>query len=196
MTGGRLALALAVVIAGCGVPDQRHASRIADDQVPFGLLAGSEVAGVETTTSTIATAAPMAIFLVDGERLLATPRSLADDDATTLLDALLAGPTEQEEQRGIRSALVDPNVVKSVELDGRTAVIDLAASFTDTPPAEQRLALAQLTFTATEDPAVSATSFSLEGEPITVPRADGTSTEAPVSRADYATLVGPPAPAP
>jgi hypothetical protein len=189
MKRARSALFLAVSIAGCGVPNQRNASRIADDQVPFGLLGGSEVTSIDATTSTIAIAAPMAIFLVDGERLVAAPRSLNDDDATTLLDALLAGPTEQEEQRGIRSALVDPNVVKSVELHGGTAAIDLAASFTDTPAAEQRLALAQMTFTATEDPAVSATTYTLEGEPITVPRADGTSTEGPVSRADYAALV-------
>jgi hypothetical protein len=177
-----------LAVGACGVPSQGRATRIADDQVPSGLVGSSEADTAETTTSTIATAAPTAIYLVDGDRLIAAPRSLADDHAATLVESLLAGPSDLEEQRGIRSALVDANVVKSVELDGSTAVIDLAASFTDTPAAEQRIALAQLTFTATEDPEASAASFTLEGEPITVPRADGTSTDRPVSRADYATL--------
>jgi hypothetical protein len=187
-------IALVATVGGCGVPSQHTAKQIEPDQVPFGLLDETP-----TTDQTVGSTAPMTsqavVFLVDGDHLAPVVRDVPGGDAPNLIDALLTGPTSDESSNGLRSALADADVVKSTELDGSTAVIDLAPGFPDTPPAEQRVALAQLTFTATEDPRVRAVSFTLDGDPISVPRSDGSSSDGagcawhgPVSRSDYATI--------
>jgi spore germination protein GerM len=49
---------------------------------------------------------------------------------------------------------------------------------------EQLLALGQLVFTLTDQPGIGGVEFSLEGEPVDVPLADGTTQDGPVSRDD------------
>jgi spore germination protein GerM len=126
--------------------------------------------------------------LIDGDHLVAVDRSVSSRGAAALIDSLLEGPTDEEATEGIRSALESADVVSSVDQQGRQMAIDLTPAFTETPPTEQRLALAQLTFTATEDPVVREVAFTLDGEAISVPRADGTTSDGPVRRADYRSL--------
>jgi spore germination protein GerM len=55
---------------------------------------------------------------------------------------------------------------------------------------EQLLAVAQLVCTLTARPGVGPVSFTLEGAPVDVPTGDGSLTSGPVSRDDYADLLG------
>ena len=82
-------------------------------------------------------------------------------------------------------------VVNSANRLGSTVAIDLAGPFTDATASEQRLALAQLTYAMTEIPGIDAVTFTLDGEPTSVPRADGSASDGPLRRADYQ-LLGPP----
>jgi hypothetical protein len=179
-------LAALVLCAACSVPTQRNAERIGDDQVPFGLLEDSGNTSAASAASAPGTAT---IYLVDDDRLVPVHRAVSSGDASTLIDVLLRGPTEAESSDGVRSALVDVDDVNLIELSGTVATVDLAPRFTDAAPIEQRLALAQLTLTATEAPDVTTVRFSLDGQPISVPRADGTTSDGPVSRHDYASLL-------
>jgi spore germination protein GerM len=174
--------------AACSVPTQRNAERIDDDQVPFGLLEDSD-----STSPTSAAPAPgtAVIYLVEGDRLVPVNRAVPSTDASTMIDALLAGPTEAESSEGLHSALVDVDDVNLVETRGPVATVDLASGFTDAAPIEQRLAVAQLTLTATEAPDIATVRFTLDGSSISVPRADGTTSEGPVSRRDYVSLLQP-----
>jgi hypothetical protein len=189
----RVALVLLALhgLVACGIPAQTGATRVDDKAVPGGLLETPETTAVPETTARRPASVPARIYLIDGELLRGVRRTVADGTAMTLIDSLLVGPTDPEVDDGIRSALVSDEVVSSTELRGRTLAIDLRAEFADAPPTEQRLALAQLTFTATEDPLVNSVAFTLEGEPISVPRGDGTTSDGPVRRADYEALAPP-----
>jgi Sporulation and spore germination len=186
----RVALVLLTLhwLAACGIPTEDGATRVDDAAVPGGLLEPEETTAVPETTARQPATVPASIYLIDGELLLGVERTVSDGTAMTLIDSLLVGPTDAEAEDGIRSALVSDDVVSSTELRGRTLAIDLRAEFADAPPTEQRLALAQLTFTATEDPLVNSVAFTLEREAISVPRGDGTTSDGPVQRADYQTL--------
>jgi spore germination protein GerM len=84
---------------------------------------------------------------------------------------------------------VSPDIVTSVEQSGGSVRVDLAPAFAEIPAPEQRLALAQLTYTLTGLPRVASVIFTLDGEETSVPRADGTASDGPVTREDYEPLV-------
>jgi spore germination protein GerM len=50
------------------------------------------------------------------------------------------------------------------------------------------IALAEIVFTATGRPGVGQVSFSLDGRPVEVPRADGSLTSEPLARTDFREL--------
>ena len=190
----RVALVLLALhgLVVCGIPAQTGATRVDDKAVPGGLLETPETTAVRETTASRPASVPARIYLIDGELLRGVLRTVADGTAMTLIDSLLVGPTDPEADDGIRSALVSDEVVSSTELRGRTLAIDLRAEFADArlrPNSASRWH--NSTFTATEDPLVNSVAFTLEGEPISVPRGDGTTSDGPVRRADYQALAPP-----
>ena len=146
---------------------------------------------VSSTSSPTPPAAVTTVYFVRDEHLAGATRSVSAADPASVLAALVGGPTAEEEQSGLRSALVSDEVVNSANRLGSTVAIDLAGPFTDATASEQRLALAQLTYAMTEIPGIDAVTFTLDGEPTSVPRADGSASDGPLHRADYQ-LLGPP----
>jgi spore germination protein GerM len=84
----------------------------------------------------------------------------------------------------LRTALV-PDLTQIIAVDGELVTIDLDAEFNALAPTEQRLALAQITFAMTQIAAINRVKFLVAGQPASVPRGDGSSTDGPVSPADY-----------
>ena len=165
------ALVVGVAAWGCAVPTQHDATRIDDGQVPFDLLEGSasvpvqlnELAHAAGRVSRRSTSCETSTWPAQPARCpLRIPHQV--------LAALVGGPTAEEEQSGLRSALVSDEVVNSANRLGSTVAIDLAGPFTDATAGEQRLALAQLTYAMTEIPGIDAVTFTLGGEPTSVPR--------------------------
>ena len=185
------ALVVGVAAWGCAVPTQHDATRIDDGQVPFDLLEGSASVPVSSTSSPTPPAALTTVYFVRDEHLAGATRSVSAADPASVLAALVGGPTAEEEQSGLRSALVSDEVVNSANRLGSTVAIDLAGPFTDATASEQRLALAQLTYAMTEIPGIDAVTFTLDGEPTSMLRADGSASDGPLHRADYQ-LLGPP----
>lgn len=189
---GRLCAALVsaalVLAAGCGIATDDAPRELPEADVPFGLLAP------ESTTTTMALPArhtvSVRVFLVGaGNRLVAVVHEVpAPPGLSRALTALLDGPTEAESAGGLRSAISDQTRVLDVAVERRVATIDLGGGFTAIGGQEQILALAQFVFTATEQPAVDAVRFTLEGDPVEVPRGDGTLTQQPLRREDFAIL--------
>lgn len=185
----RLAAGLAVVLAAaaCGVPTESSPRPIAAKNVPFELLAPAT-----TTSSSVPQVAssPAVIYLISQDRIGPVPRQvLAPPVLSRVLSALLRGPTSEESQRGLRSALPRDIRVLSARVGAGVAVVDLSRELAGVAGSEQILALAQLVFTATEQPGVDAVRFALDGSPLEVPRADGTLTAEPLRRADFAALL-------
>lgn len=192
MSGRRLisvasASLLVLLAASCGVPTDAHPHTISSDDLPAALR------GTPSTTSTTA-AAPgvkvdVVVYLVNQDRLapvsrtLPTPVTLADR-----LETLLAGATPQDTQAGLRSAVAPETRLVGIDLVAGVADVNLSQAFVDLAGQEQIVAVAEIVFTATETPGVHGVRFRLDGERVPVPTGDGTLTDAPLTRDDYALL--------
>lgn len=182
-----LAGAFALAGAGCGVPLEDNARATPPDQVPYGLL--------EPGTSTSSTAAPSdgAVLYLVGQAGLAPVRRPVRSPVSVrvVVEALGQDPPPTEEGLGLRSVLAAEAFVLGARAATGVGRIDLAEQFRSLPEREQTLALAQLVLTATEVEGVDRVAFTLNGEPLDVPTADGTLRSGSVTREDYVSLLAP-----
>ena len=185
--GAALLGVLAAVAAACGVP-QDPAPRVLDaSALP------EELAAPATTTTSTEPPVPLQavhLYFVDGEALgepverdLATPAG-----PIAALEALIAGPTAEEASGGLTSVIPAETVVLSSDLTNGVLRVDLAEGALEQIEGElQRLAIAQLVYTATELSGIDWLWVLIEGEPRALPTDEG-DVEAPVGRAHYASL--------
>ncbi len=187
VTGRRMlaSLIVAVVALGaCGVSSEDSATKVPRDHVPFGLL--NQHSGASPTATT---GADTLLYFVKNGRLASVVRRIDPDPRLrTVLRELLRGPTKDEVDAGLHSALPEPNAVNRISDTAGTASVDLARAFSTLPSTEQLLALAQLVFTLTARPGIGQVRFTLRGESTEVPLANGSLVSTPVSRDDYAAV--------
>jgi spore germination protein GerM len=179
-------LAVVAVLAGCGVRAQDRAVPIDEQRVPFGLTAGSPGSPSELEPPE---AAP--VYFVEADGLVPTLRAVAGGLPGRVLRALLVGPTAQERTGGIGTALPSQDAVQLTDVHDGIAEVRLQPGFRDAVR-DEVAAIGQVVLTLTDLPEIEAVSFSVEGQPIAVPRADGTPTARPVGRADYEARLAPP----
>lgn len=186
--------AAGLALTACGVPTDRVPQSLSQRDVPFGLLA-SDVATTSTTVSSSPTALAT-IYLVakagERDRLQSVDR-LVPTPATVekVVRRLLTGPSDSEARRGLRTAVPAGTTILSAPVASAIATIDLSGAFVRGTSQEQIIALAQIVFTATALPGVVGVRFTLEGRPTEVPAGDGSLTQAPLGRANFASY-GPP----
>lgn len=182
---GSLLVAAAVVVA-CGVPLDSSARVTDADDVPYDLLAS-------TTTTVLGANAQgdeTSICLAINGSVLSVGRDRSGEPPLdTLLELVLAGPTEGEASLGLRSALSTAGMVNAVVPLGDMAQVQLGSDFALLPGDQQLLAVAQMTCTLTTQADVERVSFTLAGKDIEVPIEDGSIVSRPVTRADYAKLI-------
>lgn len=180
-----IAAAVGATMVACAVPAERRAHRVAADRVPFGLLDLDAPALLPTPAPGTAS---VTLCFVEGDRLAAVSQPTAGSSSPTrVVEALQAAP--EFGGRSLRTAVVDATVVRAVEVRAGIAAVDLRSSISSLGGPDQLLAVAQLVCTLTGLPGVGQVSFTLEGAPVEVPRADGSLVSAPVSRDDYASLL-------
>ena len=173
--------------SGCGVPTESRPRAIPQDRVP---------AALSTPPSTPPTTddrgdARFTVFLIDGKRLRPALRTAAGSvTPATRLEALRAGPTVDEVASGLGSALDEDTSIRISQVTGGVATLDLPPALAALVGSDQLLALAQLVFTLTEDPAIGEVIFTVDGKPVDVPVGDGTLTSRAVGRSDFPTLGG------
>ena len=202
MRGSRRHCLLVFVVAGlvaaCSIQDDAEPRAIDRAEVPFSLLATSTSTTTGAATPT-AVEVPTSIFLVDSDTELLTEvvRTVAPPaTARAGLEELLLGPTGEELARGLNSAIARSTMLLGVEGPVRGVVtVDLSDDLRNIGGQGQRLALAQVVFTATATPEVSGVLFAFEGKPSEVPNGQGVSTTEPLDRTDFATF-DPSAPVP
>lgn len=180
-----VALALALLlVAACGVGEEGSPRLREDDEVPFGLLDATTTTTTPSPSTVPAGGTP--ICLADEDDLIVVvPRA----PGSTLEERLASGPTDDEDELGLRSVLTDPAQVVGADVEDGVASIELAEDFGVATPSEQRLAIAQLVCTATRTPGVGQVAFTLGGTTLAVPTGDGALTEEPVSVDDYSDFV-------
>lgn len=188
---GALLTLIAVVTAGssCGIPPDRTARSLSADEVPYGLLDQGPPITSPPATAPAAGQVNVAVYFLRGERLQPARRAVPDPPTPArVINALLAGPTDDEAVGGMRTAINPATQATISRATVDVVAVDLTPDFAAVPGIEQRLALAQIVFTATAMGGVSGVRFSLAGAPIAVPLPDGTATAAPVGRDAFATL--------
>lgn len=183
-----LGLVIALVLGGCGVAEDGSAEVADADDVPFGLLDEERdpVGGVAPGRGSVV---DLYLYDPDEEQLAPVDDQLESTSLEDVLVALLdATPGDDPATRDLRSAIAETDVTIEAETDGGVAVIDLSEEFTDIGGTDQLIAIAQLVYTSTGRPGVGQVNFTLEGEPIEIPRGDGSITSGSVTRDDYRDL--------
>jgi hypothetical protein len=209
------ALSIGLVIgAACGTGDDGDFQRIDSDDL-FGLDQTTTTSFTTTTTTTVPASSvpiqtstsapttsiptePIELYFVSGNRLERVTRNLSRDPSATRVTTLLEeGPPPGEAGVGLRSFIL-PGLITTVRESGAGfATVDLAVEpFDDIEDRDQRLAIAQIVLTLTRRPGIGQVQFSLEGEPLAVPGADGVQTDPGelVSREDFEDLLVDPQP--
>jgi len=186
MMSWRTACAAVIVVSigvGCGVTTNDDVEVADADDVPFGLLEADRVPTALRPVN--GTVVQLYLFDSDSSALVPVTRQVSAAGIEAVAAELEAGPTASESFLGLRSALTDIDAIDSVDIDGSTALVDLNDSFTTLGGSDQIVAIAQLVFTVTEQPALDRLIISVNGETVEVPRDDGTLTRDPLTRADY-----------
>ncbi len=177
-----------LLAAACGIPLDTEPRILDASSIP------PELMDPTTTTlppETSAQSRTLRVFFVneDGvlssrEREFPTPVTLDEP-----LRSLFAGPTDDETELGLTSALPAETEILGIDLsDDGLLVLNLAEGTLEQIEGElQRLAIAQLVFTATELFGVEWVWVQIENEPRALPTDEG-DLETPVGRQHYASL--------
>lgn len=170
--------------AACGVQDDSSPRAMKPEDVPFDLLAPESTA----TTLEQGEGVGSTVWFVDNEGFLARSRREIAPPVTieAVLNELLAGVTDAEANNGLRTNIPAGTMLNDV--DGptdRLVTVDLSEEFLNVSREVQRLALAQVVFTATALPEVNRVLFQFAGRPVEVPGAGEELTSAPLTRADF-----------
>jgi spore germination protein GerM len=188
---GALLVALAsVVIActatGCAPRPQSEHREIDPAEVPFGLLEDRH--GLPESSSGTSS---LTLYFVGTDGLVPVFHPITrSPDASTALRQLLDGPTELDLEQGLGTELPSRRAARLVGNDAGLARVELETGFDNGAITDQGTALGQIVLTLTAVPGVDEVSFLVAGRQAAVPRADGSLTEGPVDREDYAALTG------
>ncbi len=184
MTRRRAALVVvgALLLSGCGVPNDAAPREISRDRVPFGLLDPDQPSSTVPGPST----ARAEIFLVAADKLVPVTREVAAPaTADKAVEALLSGPTNAEAARNLRTAIVTTSGLSASAPVAGLVTVELGRAFATSGASSQVLAVAQLVYTVTSLPGASRVSFTVAGRSVAVPLGDGTLTNSAVTRADF-----------
>lgn len=180
-----LVVVLAVGAAACGVQADESPRALPANEVPFDLLAPATTTPVDQSASGVGST----VWFVDNAGLLSRARRTLPPPVSVedVLNSLLAGVTDPEADNGLRTNIPsDTRVIDVTGPDSGLVTVDLSSDFLNVSRELQRLALAQVVFTATSLPNVDRVLFEFDGEPTEVPGAGDELTSRPLTRADFA----------
>ncbi|MCC6339206.1 MAG: GerMN domain-containing protein [Acidimicrobiia bacterium] len=180
-----LALALvALVLASCGVRSQSSPTRLDRESAPADLMERPT-----TTTAAQDGSRLVPVYLVAKSGLVLVRRPVeATPTPERRLAALLEGPTPPERTLGLTTAIPRGGDVTARRRDRSTVEVRLDPAFGEGAIPDQATAFAQVVYTLTADGQVRRVVFLLDGEPVAIPRPDGSLTSGAVTRSDFAGL--------
>ncbi|GGL21306.1 GerMN domain-containing protein [Mangrovihabitans endophyticus] len=124
----------------------------------------------------------------DGHLVRVQRRVPVPPTPTGLLNDLLAGPTADESANGLTSALTTM-AGASLTLTGGRAVVEVGDTSNQGVRSDEVFAYGQMVCTLGASLDVGTVSFTSEGQPLSVPRADGSLSDAPLTIVDYSELL-------
>lgn len=187
---------LIVVLSATGVAAAALAGCGSDGAEKSGAKKSERTTSSTRPATTITEGIGVQVFFVRDERVAAVTRQVAAQGgpAEDALRVLLTGPTTDEEKAGYRSNIPSGTRLLAFSVAAGTATVDLSGEFASGGGSlSMQTRVAQIVFTATQDPAVRGVSFELDGKPITVLGGEGLLLEKPQTRADFADFAPVPA---
>lgn len=181
---GAALVVVASALIGCGIEAERDARTLDPETVPFDLLEPEVTPPPPEPVEDRAGTSVEVYFVSDGELTSVTRRVPDAGELGVLVDLLVEGPAGDESVDGLRTALSEDQVAEVTTARG-AASIDLTEAFSELSQEDQATAIGQLVFTMTSRPGIGRVGFTLEAEPIEVPRGDGSLTADALSRDDF-----------
>jgi len=187
---------VAMLTAGCGVSADGSPQAIADRDLPDGLLdlnPSSSTTLPESPATTTVVVYLLEEETAEGVRLVAVDREVTDADVPNeRLTTLFLGPSENEMNDGITSAIPTDTVLLDVTTDEEAdeVTIDISGDIFTIEGEALAQAFGQIVWTATEPDAggYRTVRILVDGEPNLVLDGEVANTEGPVTRADYTNL--------
>lgn len=172
---------VASVLAGCGVDTDTTPRAINRNQVRDLLSPSSTIPSSPGNGPAL-----LRLYFVRDQQLTEVHRRGRANDARTVIEQLLAGPTQVQRQRLRLTTFIPPGTrLLSVDLSpSGVLVIALSKEMDDISGASARNAYAQLVYTATGAPGVKRVAFQSSDHLIEVPTSGRN--KKVVGRADYA----------
>jgi germination protein M len=173
--------ALAVAAAGCG----------SEKAVSLGKPKPPATTGKEQT-GTVPTVLSLQVWFTRGDGLVAVRRTHQPTPrvATAAIEALLEGPTAEEQAAGFASAVPSGTRLLGITIRNGVATVDLTSEYQSGGGSRSmQTRLGQVVYTLTQFPTVQQVRFRLDGTPVNVFSSEGIVLDHPVGRADYANLL-------
>ncbi|MGC1214799.1 MAG: GerMN domain-containing protein [Micromonospora sp.] len=179
----RSLLLVVVLLAGCGVPVDGSPREVQAPPGPFPTPVTSSPTGSAGRVDET-------LCFVREDRLEQVVRRVdVLPPVDVHLQHLLAGPAGPERDNGLTSALTGTVVVAGARVSGSLAEVDVREAADETGRSDEVLAFGQLVCTLTGREDVDRVSFRRDGQPLDVPRADGSLSREPLTAADYGPLL-------
>lgn len=177
------ACALPLLLAGCGVSPEGQARALDPNAGPYRVV-------TQNRAVPPAGSHPVAIFLVRDGALISTSRRIPEQpNPANVLKALSSGPSAAEKAKGLTTGLPPDRDVTVRSVDGGTVTVSLPQSADSSNRSDAVLAFGQVVLTLVGLPTVTGVLFEQNGQALQVPRADGSLSTAPLTRADYQRLI-------
>ena len=173
-------LAVLALLPGCGGDTD-------DDTASPG---GTTPTGTAPTTATDPEPEPaqsrVAVYFLRDEKLGVGARQAEGEAvARAALEALLEGPSEEEREAGLTTAIPDGTELLDLAVADGTATVDLSDAFDDGGgSASMQARVAQVVATLTQFPTIERVAFRLDGEPVTAIGGEGVIVDPPLGRED------------
>jgi hypothetical protein len=160
----RFALPLAVVLllAGCGGDDTAGPGATTET----GKTPAETETGTQTAPDDISS---YGVYFIRDGKVAPAYRAVPETQAvgTAALEALLAGPTAEESELGVSSAIPAGTTLLGLDVADGVATVDLSAEFEPLrDPASLAASLAQITYTLTQFSTVQSVWVASRGEPV------------------------------
>ena len=139
----------------------------------------------ETTPQPTPETATFAVYLLRDGVIAPVRRTVASTPAVAraALEALMTGPTGDEESEGLVTAIPDGTTVLDVSVEDGVATVDLSSTFDDGGgSASMQGRVAQVVATLTQFPTVERVAFRLDGEPVETIGGEGVVVDPPIGR--------------
>jgi spore germination protein GerM len=172
-----------LALAACGIPTQQAPSSISSSHVPVGLT--NPGGGTQPTQPKAKSEVQVTISLLDSDNALAPVHRFVEVPAPldAILTAMLGGPTQNEENDGLYTAIPSDVAVLSVPPpQGSVVTVNFNDAFGEITGSDAGLAVAQVVATVVAWKGKPGTSvlFEIDGQPTSVPTSSGAQVSGPV----------------